>query len=139
MENAGKKAFDAEHLLSLAKEARKYAYAPYSNFPVGASILFEDGSVVSGCNVENGSYSLSMCAERNAMMTAVSEGRLKPVAIAIVGIDGTPCPPCGACRQFLSEFNGDIAVILESGGEPLVFSLSYLLPMQFRLAGKGEK
>ena len=77
--------FDAGALLSEAKKAAKRAYAPYSGFSVGASILFEDGSVVSGCNVENESYGLSICAERNAMTTAVYKGGLKPIAIAIVG------------------------------------------------------
>ena len=130
--------FDAEALLRKAKKAVESAYAPYSDFPVGAAILFEDGRVVSGFNVENGSYGLSICAERNAMTTAVSEGRLKPTAIAVVGTEGTLCPPCGACRQFLSEFNGEMHVVLEDRGKTVIYKLSDLLPLQFRLTGKGE-
>lgn len=130
--------FDAGALLSEAKKAAKRAYAPYSGFSVGASILFEDGSVVSGCNVENESYGLSICAERNAMTTAVYKGGLKPIAIAIVGAEGTMCPPCGACRQFLSEFNEEMHVVLEDRGKPVIYKLSDLLPLRFKLTGKGE-
>ena len=131
--------FDEKSLLNEAKRAGSYAYVPYSSFPVGAAILFEDGSVVSGCNVENGSLGLSICAERNAMTTAVGEGRLKPVAIAVAGgIEGKICPPCGACRQFLSEFNSDMSVVLEEDGRPVIYRLSDLLPLQFKFSGKGE-
>lgn len=131
--------FDAKSPLNEAKRAGSYAYVPYSSFPVGAAILFEDGSVVSGCNVENGSLGLSICAERNAMTTAVGEGRLKPVAIAVAGgIEGKICPPCGACRQFLSEFNSDMSVVLEEDGRPVIYRLSDLLPLQFKFSGKGE-
>ena len=131
--------FDAKSLLNEAKRAGSYAYVPYSSCPVGAAILFEDGSVVSGCNVENGSLGLSICAERNAMTTAVGEGRLKPVAIAVAGgIEGKICPPCGACRQFLSEFNSDMSVVLEEDGRPVIYRLSDLLPLQFKFSGKGE-
>jgi len=131
--------FYAKSLLNEAKRAGKNAYVPYSSFPVGAAILFEDGSVVSGCNVENGSIGLSICAERNAMTTAVGEGRLKPVAIAVTGgSQGKICPPCGACRQFLSEFNSDMSVVLEEDGKPVIYKLSDLLPLQFKFSGKGE-
>jgi len=133
------RSFDAMSLLNEAKKAGNYAYVPYSSFPVGAAILFEDGSVVSGCNVENGSLGLSICAERNAMTTAVGEGRLKPVAIAVAGgSKGKICPPCGACRQFLSEFNSDMSVVLEDDGRPVIYRLSDLLPLQFKFSGKGE-
>ena len=131
--------FDAELLLNEAKRAGTFAYVPYSSFPVGAAILFEDGTVVSGCNVENASYGLSLCAERNAMTTAVGEGRLKPVAIAIAGGgDGTICPPCGACRQFLSEFNSNMSVVLEEDGRTVIYRLSDLLPLMFKFHGKGQ-
>lgn len=131
--------FDAEFLLNEAKRAGTFAYVPYSLFPVGAAILFEDGSVISGCNVENSSYGLSICAERNAMTTAVREGRLKPVAIAIAGgSKGKICPPCGACRQFLSEFNSDMSVVLEEDGRPVIYRLSDLLPLQFKFPKIGE-
>jgi cytidine deaminase len=131
-------AFDAEALLKEARKAMSYAYAPYSSFPVGAAILFEDNSIFSGCNVENGSYGLSICAERNAMATAVREGRLKPLAIAIVEKEGKLCPPCGACRQFLSEFNCDMLVVLEEDHRPIIYRLSELLPLRFKLSAKGE-
>lgn len=130
--------FDAEVLLKEARRAMSYAYAPYSSFPVGAAILFEDNSMISGCNVENGSYGLSICAERNAMTAAVREGRLRPLAIAIVEKEGRLCPPCGACRQFLSEFNTDMLVVLEKDDRPIIYRLSELLPLPFKLSGKGE-
>lgn len=130
--------FDAEVLLKEARRAMSYAYAPYSSFPVGAAILFEDNSMISGCNVENGSYGLSICAERNAMAAAVREGRLRPLAIAIVEKEGRLCPPCGACRQFLSEFNTDMLVVLEKDDRPIIYRLSELLPLPFKLSGKGE-
>ncbi|HAJ93860.1 MAG TPA: cytidine deaminase [Synergistaceae bacterium] len=139
MKYSEERGFDAKSLLNEAKRAGSYAYVPYSSFPVGAAILFEDGSVVSGCNVENGSLGLSICAERNAMTTAVGEGRLKPVAIAVAGGgEGKFCPPCGACRQFLSEFNSDMSVVLEEDGRPVICRLSDLLPLQFKFSGKGE-
>lgn len=139
MKGPEQRGFDAELLLNEAKRAGTFAYVPYSSFPVGAAILFEDGTVVSGCNVENASYGLSLCAERNAMTTAVGEGRLKPVAIAISGGgDGTICPPCGACRQFLSEFNSNMSVVLEEEGRTVIYRLSDLLPLMFKFHGKGE-
>lgn len=131
--------FDANSLLNEAKIAKSYAYAPYSLFSVGAALLFEDGRVISGCNVENGSLGLSICAERNAMTTAVREGCLKPVAIAIAGgTEGEICPPCGACRQFLSEFNCDMYVVLEENGMPVIYRLSDMLPLNFKFSMKGE-
>jgi len=138
MINPEERVFDAEALLKEARKAMSFAYAPYSSFPVGAAILFEDNSVVSGCNVENVSYGLSICAERNAMATAVRQGRLRPLAIAVVGKEGKPCPPCGACRQFLSEFNIDMLVVLEEDAQPIIYTLSELLPMRFKLYRKGE-
>ncbi|MDO4988380.1 MAG: cytidine deaminase [Synergistes sp.] len=126
----------AEMLLSRARAAMLHAYAPYSHFNVGAAILFDDDTVFTGCNVENSSYSLSICAERNAMTTAVANGLTKPLAIAIVCRDGTFCPPCGACRQFLCEFNPDMTVILDpapdSSDEKYVsLALKDLLPYSF--------
>ncbi|MDD4159890.1 MAG: cytidine deaminase [Synergistaceae bacterium] len=139
MTDPEERCFDPEALLIEAKKAGANAYVPYSSFPVGAAILFDDGSVVSGCNVENGSYGLSICAERNAMAAAVNEGHLKPVAIAVVGgRQGEICPPCGACRQFLSEFNSNLSIVLEDKGKPIVYSLRELLPLQFKFSGKGE-
>lgn len=118
-------------LLQLAKESQNFSYSPYSNFCVGSAILFENGQIVTGCNVENSSYGLSLCAERNAMTTAVTKGLNKPIAIAIVGKPGVPCAPCGACRQFLVEFNYEMDVVLENGLDFKVYKLSTLLPDHF--------
>lgn len=127
---------DAARLLAKAKAARERAYAPYSHFHVGAALLFEDGTVVCGCNVENASYGLSICAERNAMTTAVTRGYTHPSAIAITGNGSELCPPCGACRQFLAEFNIDMAIVLEDNGKPLIYTLKELLPLSFSLDDK---
>lgn len=120
-------------LLKLAREAQSFSYSPYSNFKVGAAILFENGEVVTGCNVENSSYGISLCAERNAVTSAVTKGLKKPIAIAIVGKTGIPCTPCGACRQFLVEFNSEMDVILESETDIKIYKLSDLLPNYFVL------
>ena len=118
-------------LMKEAHKARDRAYAPYSRFNVGAALLFDDGIIVSGCNVENVSYGLSLCAERNAMTTAVSLGKKSPVAAAVVGEKGRLCPPCGACRQFLAEFNPNMIIILEQKDAVMTYKLSELLPISF--------
>ncbi len=123
----------AKMLMAEAEKARRRAYAPYSGFAVGAALLFDDGSVVSGCNVENASYSLSLCAERNAMSTAVAMGLTRPAAAAVAGPDGVFCPPCGACRQFLAEFNGAMPVIVKDAHGVRVIALDELLPSGFSL------
>jgi cytidine deaminase len=94
-------------LIEAAREVRKRAHAPYSNFKVGAAIEDENGRVFTGCNVENASYGLSMCAERAAVLKAISEGAGKLKRIAVVADTETLTPPCGACRQILWEFCGD--------------------------------
>lgn len=91
-------------LLKAASEALENAYTPYSNYKVGAALLCADGTIVSGCNVENASYGLTNCAERTAIFKAVSSGKTNFVAIAIVGKGETPPYPCGACRQVMNEF-----------------------------------
>ena len=101
---------DQDKLVSLAAEARKKAYAPYSNFAVGAALLAKSGRVYTGCNVENVSYGLTVCAERVAVFKAVSEGEREFEAIAVVTENGVT--PCGACRQVLIEFGDDIQVIV---------------------------
>ena len=127
----------AETLLKEARTASEHAYAPYSRFKVGAALLMSDGSVVPGCNVENASYGMTICAERSAVCAMVSTGRLDPVAIAIAGgKPGTPCPPCGACRQVLAEFNPDMRVVLESPGRIIVMSVNELLPLSFSLTDR---
>jgi len=95
-----------QELFRQARAAMKHAYAPYSKFRVGAAILLEDGRIFTGCNVENASYGLTICAERNAVFAAVSATSKKPVivAVAVINHRGVPCSPCGACRQVLAEF-----------------------------------
>ena len=100
---------DFEPLIEAALKVREHAYAPYSEFAVGAAVLTEDGNIFVGCNVENASYGLAICAERNAIASAIAAGKRKFVAVAIAA---TPlASPCGACRQFIFEFGDDIQVI----------------------------
>ena len=126
----------AAALMDAAREAAAHAYAPYSRFRVGAALLFDDGSVVTGCNVENVSYGLTSCAERNALFRAVSEhgaGR-RIVAIAVTNLNGKASPPCGACRQVLSEFASADAVVHFSGNDGVeTRPLKEMLPFQFHL------
>jgi cytidine deaminase len=95
---------DWQRLFDAAELARQRAHAPYSKFHVGAAIACDDGSIVSGCNVENASYGLTVCAERNAIGAFVLGAKRRPVAVAIVVDSRTPTPPCGMCRQVLAEF-----------------------------------
>lgn len=121
-----------EELIRQAQEAYKKAYVPYSNYPVGAATLWESGRIISGSNVENASYGLTCCAERNAVFhsTHLGERRLLAVAVA-VPTDAFPSP-CGACRQVLREFSQDCLVILVNGkGQTKLTSLSTLLPDSF--------
>jgi cytidine deaminase len=125
-------------LVEAARRAREAAYVPYSGFAVGAAALAVDGSVHTGCNVENSSYGLTICAERAAIFGAVSAGRRDLVAIAVVA--GTPGPPrpCGACLQVMAEFNPNLKVVMGNlGGLVEVLPLGELLPRQFRLEGKA--
>jgi cytidine deaminase len=118
---------DWDHLISEAWAARDRAYAPYSNFHVGAALLAEDGRVFSGCNVENLSYGLTNCAERVAIGAAVAAGSRKFLAVAVVADTAVPISPCGACRQVLAEF-GVPRVMLANRTERLEFTLEELLP-----------
>jgi len=128
---------DAQTERSLISEARKAAakaYSPFSKVEVGAAILTSDGQVFSGCNVENSSYGLSICAERTAAVKAVSAGSRSFSAVAVVSNLEELTYPCGACRQFLSEFGIDMVVIVASGkGEVTYHRLGELLPEAFRL------
>lgn len=99
-------------LIAAAKQARENAHAPYSNFRVGAALLAKSGRIYTGCNVESASYGLTCCAERVAILKAVSEGERGFEAIAVVTGADTPATPCGACRQVIWEFCGDVPVIL---------------------------
>ena len=122
-----------EQLFEAAKKVRERAHAPYSKFPVGAAVLYADGSVVTGCNVENSSYGLSACAERNALAAGVAQGRGKPVAVAIVVDTPTPCPPCGMCRQVMLEFAPKELPVRSRNlkGDEARYSLGELLPHAF--------
>lgn len=102
----------AADLLAAASRAREFAVAPFSNFQVGAALLCPDGTIITGCNVENATYGLTVCAERVALFKALSEGRRKFTHVAVVADTAEPTPPCGACRQLLWEFGGDLEVIL---------------------------
>jgi cytidine deaminase len=121
-------------LMAEAVRARKRAYAPYSRFPVGAALLTKDGRIYHGCNVENASYGLAICAERNAVWKAVSEGATGFTAIAVTARDGRGAPPCGSCRQVLHEFAPNASVYWrDSRGRILKRKLSELLPNAFNL------
>lgn len=124
-------------LVSLALEARENSYSPYSGFKVGAALLTKSGKVYKGCNIENGAYSPTNCAERTAVFTAVSDGEKDFSAIAVVGgADEIKdfCPPCGVCRQVLSEFcTPDFEIHLFDGEEIKTFTLGDLLPESFKL------
>lgn len=124
-----------EELVEKAKKAMTYAYAPYSNFKVGAALLTNTGKVYTGCNIENSSYGASNCAERTAVFNAVSNGERNFTKIAIVSSGGDFTFPCGICRQVLSEFmSGEQTVILTNdAGETRVYSIEELLPHAFRL------
>lgn len=124
-----------KELLKLAKEASKKAYAPYSKFLVGACVLTENNKTYSGCNFENSSYGLSICAERNAVGSAICDGERKIRAIAIYSPNMECCTPCGACRQVLSEFSSSegLDVILEENSEIKIYSIEELLPKTFKL------
>lgn len=102
----------AKHLLEAARQARQWAHCGYSGFAVGAAILSKEGQVYTGCNIENASYGLTVCAERVALLKALSEGVSKFTRIAIVADTQSPTPPCGPCRQLLWEYAGDLEVIL---------------------------
>ena len=121
-----------EALVEAASGARLHAHAPYSKFQVGAALRAKEGRVFTGCNVENSSYGLSLCAERVAMTKAVSEGVRDFVEIAIVTQSERPSPPCGACRQFLAELAPDLRVILaNTKGDRETTTLKALLPHAF--------
>ncbi len=123
-----------DRLVESALRAQAHAYAPYSGFPVGAAVLAADGRVFLGCNVENSSFGLTVCAERNAVAAAVVAGA-RPTAVAVVA-NGSAVAPCGACRQVLSEFDKEMPVVLASAtdGQRQLTSLDALLPGAFRFS-----
>jgi cytidine deaminase len=119
-------------LVAAARRAREHADAAFSHFKVGAALEAADGTVITGCNVENATYGLTICAERVAMFKAISDGHRAFTRIAIVADTGTPTPPCGACRQILWEFGGNLEVLLANLEEQKgTYSLKDLLPLPF--------
>ena len=123
---------DSDRLVAAARRAREFAVAPYSKFKVGAALLTASGAIVTGCNVENASYGLTVCAERVALLKALSEGLREFVMIAVVADTASPTPPCGPCRQLLWEYCGDLEIVLgnlrTTSGH---IRLSTLLPLPF--------
>jgi len=124
-----------DKLIAEAKMAREKAYAPYSNFKVGAAVLTSDGKIFTGCNVENSSYGLSICAERIAMFNAVSSGYKEFTEIAVVTDSEPPSSPCGACRQVIFEFGDDIEVIMANlKGDTKKMTINELLKDGFKIS-----
>jgi cytidine deaminase len=123
---------DPVGLIDAARQARERAFAPYSTFKVGAALETSDGTIITGCNIENATYGLTVCAERVAVLKAVSEGHRAFSRIAIVADTEDPTPPCGPCRQILWEFCGDIEVILANlTDEKGRYRMKDLLPLPF--------
>jgi cytidine deaminase len=131
----------ARALITAARRARAKAYAPYSRFTVGAAVLDERGRVHAGCNVENASYGLTVCAERNAVAAAVAAGARRITAVAVVSGAEPPAAPCGACRQVLAELATDEAPVMLAPARAALpierFRMRDLLPRAFRLARRA--
>lgn len=122
----------SDALVAAARRARRRAIAPYSRFKVGAALETADGTIVTGCNVENATYGLTVCAERVALLKALSEGHRRFRRLAVVAATDAPTPPCGPCRQLLWEYAGDIEIVLANlRRETGRFSLAELLPLPF--------
>jgi cytidine deaminase len=127
---------DRQSLLNAARQALTRAYALYSNFHVGAAVLTDQGEIFAGCNVENASYGLTICAERSAIFTAVHAtkgAKLRIRAVAVVNRDGVACSPCGACRQVIFEFGENAIVIFHGKNDLVETTIQDLLPESFRL------
>lgn len=118
-------------LIGAAQEGREQSYSPYSHFSVGAAVLCEDGTIIKGCNIENASYGLTNCAERTAIFKAISEGKKRIQAMAIVADTEGPCAPCGACRQVIGEFNIPLIIMANMKGDYRIVTVEELLPFAF--------
>jgi len=128
----GQVAISERELIAAARQARRHARAAFSSFKVGAALETRDGAIVTGCNIENATYGLTICAERVAMFKAVSEGHRHFRRVAIVADTQAPTPPCGACRQILWEFGGDLEVVLANlRRQHGRYRLGDLLPLPF--------
>ncbi len=122
---------EIKKLVNEAIQAKRFSQAKYSNFKVGAALLTKSGEVYSGCNVESSSYSLTICAERVALVKALSEGEVEFEALAISAKRGEFCPPCGACRQLLYDYAPNLDIILSDGSTEKIYKLHELLPVAF--------
>lgn len=121
--------YGVDKLIEAARNARNQAYTPYSKLAVGAALMSEDGTIFTGCNVENTSFSLTICAERACVFNAIDAGQRKFTVIAVVSDSKEPIVPCGACRQVLAEFSPKLRVIsCTTGGVVAEFDLGVLLP-----------
>ena len=128
--------YDYKLLMDKAKEASKTSYSPFSRFAVGASVLTKSGKIYTGCNIENSSFGMTICAERCAIFKAVSEGEREILAVAIYSPNTDDCNPCGACRQVMFEFQDEensVEIITENMGELVVRKLSEYLPYGFKI------
>lgn len=123
-------------LLTAAQDAMKNAHAPYSDFQVGASVLYSDGTIITGCNVENASFGGTVCAERTAIVTGVASGKSGMKAICVSNMTDTMITPCGICRQFIWEFSQEVPVICANkDGDYKILTIGELLPHAFDLRG----
>jgi cytidine deaminase len=120
-----------EELLAQAAGAAEGSYSPYSHFRVGAAVVTDDGTVITGVNVENAAFGASICAEANAITTAIAGGATSVATVAVVCLDGGPCTPCGNCRQIMREFGVERVVLSTPDGSPHPLTLEDLLPMSF--------
>ena len=127
--------YDYKSLMDSTKKASKMSYSPFSKFAVGAGVLTKNGKVYSGCNIENSSFGMTICAERCAIFKAISEGEKEIVAVAIYSPNEDDCYPCGACRQVMYEFQGEneIEIITEDKGKLNIKKLSDFLPYGFKI------
>jgi cytidine deaminase len=128
----------SDHLVAAARAARDHAVADFSGFKVGAALETGDGHVITGCNIENASYGLTICAERVAIFKALSEGHRRFTRIVVVADTNSPTPPCGACRQIIWEFCGDVEVVLANLREvTATLMMKQLLPLPFDKTSLG--
>lgn len=133
---------DAKELIKIARKARQNAYAPYSHFAVGAALLAESGKIYTGCNIENASYGLTCCAERNAIFAAVGAGERRFKMLAVAADSPEPVAPCGACRQVIAEFGIPLVVMGNLKEATKTMTAEELLPYGFgqeSMNNKGEK
>ncbi|MGB3399810.1 MAG: cytidine deaminase [Candidatus Deferrimicrobiaceae bacterium] len=122
---------ETQRLIAEARNAAERSHSPYSKFRVGAVVVASDGTEYRGCNVENAAYGASICAEANAITTAVADGVREIDTIAIACLDGEGCSPCGNCRQLMREFRVKRVILTNETGAPVEYALDALLPMSF--------